>query len=173
MLPRLKSKRGSSSPCAGRRKNRDGSKNRRTPLRMTPRPPVHRRRFFLTPTGTCGNPTPRVKIFLVSSDCAHTQSASSRKLAAVGFAFRRGMPCPANMLGYLCAIHAATWARRCHSERSLPVFLFHPARSLRRMRADAAEESLSDLRIAKSYIQERFADCLVPVPPPADFQPSA
>jgi hypothetical protein len=36
------------------------------------RPPIHRRRFFFTPTGTCAKPPPGVKIFFVSSDCAHT-----------------------------------------------------------------------------------------------------
>jgi hypothetical protein len=46
-----------------------------TPLRMTPRPPVHRRRFFFTPTGTCANPPPGVKISFVSSDCAHLATA--------------------------------------------------------------------------------------------------
>ena len=52
------------------------------------------------------------------------------------------MLCPAHMLGYLYAIRPTTWARRRHSERSLPVFLFHPSRIVRRMPADAVEEPL-------------------------------
>ena len=52
------------------------------PLRTVPykRPksPVHRRRLFFTPTGTCANPPPGVKIFFVSSDCAHSPEYVSR-----------------------------------------------------------------------------------------------
>jgi hypothetical protein len=83
--------RGISLRCNGRRHSHrreflrlpvpapaQNQKRRRLPSvvragRMTPRSPVHRRRFFFTPTGTCANPTPRVKIFSVSSDCAPTR----------------------------------------------------------------------------------------------------
>jgi hypothetical protein len=44
---------------------------------------VHRRRFFFTPTGTCANPTPRVKIFLVSSDTAHSHRHAQKKRGAI------------------------------------------------------------------------------------------
>src|SRR5690348_4036971 len=71
----------------------------------------HRRRFFFTPTGTCARPPPGVKIFLVSSYCAHTPRVTQNLRIAPRIAnssehdIRRG-ECPANVPGVMLPIHA-------------------------------------------------------------------
>src|SRR5690242_11345455 len=95
---------------------------------------IHRRRFSFTPTGTCAKPPPCEKIFFVPSYYPHPPSPPQKSQG-------HSLLCPTHMLGYLCVIRPATWARRppfgTESAGLLPSVAFP-----RRMPADAVEESL-------------------------------